>query len=89
MVKQWTQQKPRLALTAPIKILLIREMESGHVSGADEQGILSILRGSDDQDLKQIFGAGGIDPKKLDADLSGDAAKTLHAASMSSTSRAA
>jgi Domain of unknown function (DUF4157) len=79
VVKQWTQQKPGFSLTAPIKILLIREMQSGHVSGADEQGILSILRGSDDQDLKQIFGAGGIDPKKLDADLSGDAAKTLHA----------
>lgn len=79
VVKQWTQNKPGFDLTSPVKILLIQEMESGHVSGADEQGILSILRGSNDQDLHQIFGKGGVDPKALGSDFSGDAAKALHA----------
>jgi hypothetical protein len=79
VVKLSTQKKPGFYLTSPVKLLLIREMDTGHVSGADEQGILSVVRDSSDQDLKQIFGAGGIDPMKLYNDLSGDAAKALRA----------
>ncbi len=79
VVKRWTQKKPGFDLKAPIKTLLIREMQTGHVSGDDERGILTILHNSQFQDLQVIFGAGGIDPKKLDADFDGAEKKDLRA----------
>lgn len=79
VVERWKAGKPGFAPDARMKTLLIREMATGHVSGADERGILTILQNSSHAELEVIFGAGGINPKDLDANFSGDAAKALHA----------
>jgi len=79
IVDRWKAGKPGFAPDAHIRILLIREMATGHVSGADENGILTILQSSSHADLEQIFGKGGVNPKELDSKFSGENAKTLHA----------
>jgi hypothetical protein len=79
VVKRWQGKKPGFSLTTDVKILLIREMQSGYTSGDDEQGILTILHNSSLAEQQQIFGPGGIDPKVLDSDFSGANAKDLRA----------
>jgi hypothetical protein len=79
IVKQWSQGKGDYVLTPRLKILLIREMQSGHTSGADERSILIILRNSTHAELEAIFSAGAIDPKDVNSDFSGSGADELHA----------
>jgi len=75
VVKRWQAGKAGYALFAPQKVLLIKEMLSGVVSGADEIGILGIIAGSDDGDLYRIFQQ--VKPEDLQRNIGGDIGKKL------------
>jgi hypothetical protein len=72
VVKRWAAGDIELVVTPSLKILLIREMQSGPTGDDDERAILALLRGSTHAELEVIFGAQGIDPKELDSDFQGD-----------------
>lgn len=56
VVKRWKRGDPAFQiLTVPIRILLIREMASGYLSGDDQQGILDLLSESIPSELKTIL----------------------------------
>jgi Domain of unknown function (DUF4157) len=79
IVARWMQRKQGYVLSPQIRVLLIREMQSGATGDADERAILTILRNSSFSDLQIIFGSGGIDPKDLDSDFQGAEEDELHA----------
>ena len=79
IVDQWSSKSGRWVLTPKLKILLIREMQSGFTGDDDENAILTLLQNSNYPQLLEIFGAGGIDPKNLDSDFHGAEEKKLHA----------
>ncbi|HEX8921738.1 MAG TPA: DUF4157 domain-containing protein, partial [Pyrinomonadaceae bacterium] len=78
IVKQWIEDKGGFNLTPKLKILLIKEMQSGFTGDDDEQAILTLLLNSSYAELGEIFGAGGIDPKDLDSDFHGSEEDELH-----------
>ncbi len=59
-------------LTAQRKAVMIREMQEGYTSGADENAILELLERSYNFELTYMFGAGGLTAKGLNSDFSGD-----------------
>lgn len=58
IVKEWKESKSSYNLTPKIKVLLVREMLDGVVSGADQDGIMDLLEGSLNSDLQSMFSAG-------------------------------
>ncbi|MBI3900066.1 MAG: DUF4157 domain-containing protein [Gammaproteobacteria bacterium] len=72
IVKRWSDGDTDFVLTPKLKILLIKEMQSGFTGDDDERAILKLLHGSTHAELEIIFGAGGVDPKDLDSDFQGD-----------------
>ncbi len=71
VVKRWNNGDTDFVLTPRLKILLIKEMQSGFTGNDDERAILTLLRGSAHAELEIIFGADGVDPKDLDSDFQG------------------
>ena len=71
IVRRWKTSTPGFDLSAPQKILLIREMLSGPTLGDDEECILDLLRLSDPTDLRAIFATGGISLANLESDING------------------
>src|SRR5262249_31585064 len=63
----------------PQKILLIREMLDGFVSGGDEEGILDLLERSDASDLRAILGRQGVRLPALEKRITGDNRERLAA----------
>ena len=55
IVKEWKKDKSKYDLTPKLKILLVREMLDGVVSGADQEGIIDLLEGSVNSDLINMF----------------------------------
>jgi Domain of unknown function (DUF4157) len=79
VVRAWSAHKRGYALSQKIKALLIKEMLSGYLSEGDENGILTILLGSDAADLAYIFGTGGVVPAPFEKRFTDDGRKKLHA----------
>ena len=77
IVRLWKSGDREFELNANLKRLLILEMYYGAVTGGDEEGILDLLEPSENEDLKVIFGPGGIDPKALLGSFGGDAEERL------------
>lgn len=70
--KAWGLGGSPYVLTAQRKALMIREMQAGYTSTADEQAIIELLERSYNFELSYIFGVGGITAKSLNSDISGD-----------------
>jgi hypothetical protein len=77
VVRRWKSAAPGFDLRAPQKILLIREMLDGFVSGGDEEGILDLLELSDASDLRAILGREGLRLPALESRITGDNRKRL------------
>lgn len=58
VVEEWRDNKASHHLTPKVKILLVREMLDGVVSGADQQRIMDLLEGSVNADLRVMFETG-------------------------------
>ena len=53
-------------------------MQDGVVLDGDREGIMTVLENSNNRDLREIFSAGGVNPKQLRKDLdSGNFKKRL------------
>ena len=65
VVSRWESGDASFAvLPVPVRILLIKEMASGYLSGADQNGILSLLEESITSELTTIIAGIGIDSLK-------------------------
>jgi pyrrolidone-carboxylate peptidase len=54
VVDHWKAEDPRYILPIKIKVLLIKEMLNGVTWNADEQAVLELLSGSDDNEILKI-----------------------------------
>ena len=72
IAKAWRLGGSPYVLTAQRKALMIREMQAGYTSTADEQAIIELLERSYNFELSYVFGVGGITAKSLNSDISGD-----------------
>jgi hypothetical protein len=77
IVALWRKEK--IKLDARNKILLIQEMQSGFTGDDDERAILTLLLNTTDEELRAIFGKGGVDPSDLDSDFQGPEEDALRA----------
>jgi hypothetical protein len=77
IVRKWKAGDAKFQLTGAQKLLLIREMDTGYVGKADQNGILDLLERADNGDLRIIFGGGGMNPQALSNDFSGAEKKRL------------
>jgi hypothetical protein len=55
IVAEWKENKSKYRLTPKIKKLLVREMLDGVVADSDQEGVMDLLEGSDNSDLKIMF----------------------------------
>lgn len=71
IVKLWKTGNKKFDLTAADKIKLIKEMLSGFTGDNDEQAIIDLLKFSKNDDLRIIFGPGGVNINDLNSDVHG------------------
>jgi hypothetical protein len=62
IVAEWKRNKSKYELTPKLRVLLVREMLDGVVSGADQERIMDLLEGSTNTTLDAMFRSG---PKPL------------------------
>lgn len=55
IVAEWKEDKSSHTLSAHVRILMVREMLDGHVTDADEEGIIDLLEGSTNAELEEMF----------------------------------
>ena len=55
IVEQWKADKNSYDLSPRIRVLLVREIIQGHVSGRDQAAVMDLLDNSDNSDLAQMF----------------------------------
>ncbi len=72
VVRNWLAGGDDFALDPDLKVLLIKEMQSGFTGDDDERAILNLLENSARGDVETIFDPGKIDPDDLDSDFHGD-----------------
>ena len=77
IVRRWMAGQPRFRLTANQMVLLIHEMDTGHVGSEDQTGIFDILSHAENGDLRIIFGPGGISPQQIESDFGGERKRRL------------
>jgi outer membrane protein OmpA-like peptidoglycan-associated protein len=77
ITNQWKVGGSRFELTPQRKAVIIKEMQEGYTSGADERAILTLLDASYNTELTYLFGPGGLTAKSLNSDFSGDNYKEL------------
>jgi len=58
IAEEWAQNTSAYNLNVRLRVLLIKEMLSGWVLPADQEGILNLLEASGNAELKQIIGTG-------------------------------
>jgi hypothetical protein len=73
----WGKGKGGFNLTPKIKVLLIKEMQSGFTGDDDEQAILVLLEGSDTSDLSAMFNGGQLNAADLLSDFHGNEEEVL------------
>jgi hypothetical protein len=79
VVRKWLAGGDAFVLEPEIKVLLIREMQSGFTGDDDERAILNLLEKSARPDVEAMFGPGQLDPEDLDDDFHGDEEDELRA----------
>lgn len=79
IVVRWKAGDAKFNLVAAQKILLIKEMLDGPTLDDDELAILDLLKLSDNTDLRQLLGPGGVTLDELDGDFHGAEQKELDA----------
>jgi len=72
VVRKWLDGSDAFSLEPDIKVLLIKEMQSGFTGNDDERAILNLLEKSAWPDIEAMFSAGQLDPEDLDSDFQGD-----------------
>jgi hypothetical protein len=72
VVRRWKSGARAFALDANVKVLLVKEMQSGFTGDDDEQAILDLLDGSDDADLRAMFAPGKLSVEDLNDDFHGE-----------------
>ncbi|MEK1888237.1 MAG: DUF4157 domain-containing protein [Phyllobacterium sp.] len=72
VVRKWLAGGDAFSLEPDIKVLLIKEMQSGFTGNDDERAILNLLEKSAWPDIEAMFSAGQLDPDDLDSDFQGD-----------------
>ncbi len=68
IVKLWVEGGSPFVVSARRAMLMIREMQDGFTGDDDERAILELLWRSSSNDLREIFGPGGIEVKDLNSD---------------------
>ena len=71
IVKHWKKGNANFDLTAQDKIKLIKEMLSGFTGDNDEKAIIDLLKFSKNDDLRIIFGPGGVNINDLNSNVHG------------------
>jgi len=79
VVRKWRQGGDDYALEPDLKVLLIKEMQSGFTGDDDERAILNLLEFSARLDIEAMFGKGKLDPDDLDSDFQGPEEDALRA----------
>ncbi|MBZ9935659.1 DUF4157 domain-containing protein [Mesorhizobium sp. BR1-1-16] len=79
VVRKWVQGGDDFVLEPELKVLLIREMQSGFTGDDDERAILNLLEKSARPDVEAMFGPGQLDPEDLDDDFHGAEEDALRA----------
>lgn len=77
VVRKWVAGSGKFQLTAEQMVLLIREMGTGWVGSEDQDAILVLLTHAQNGDLRNIFGAGQINPRQLESAFGGERKKRL------------
>lgn len=72
IVRKWLAGGDDFSLEPDIKVLLIKEMQSGFTGNDDERAILNLLEKSAWPDIEAMFSPGQLDPEDLDSDFHGD-----------------
>lgn len=72
VVRKWLEGGDAFSLEPDIKVLLVKEMQSGFTGNDDERAILNLLEKSAWPDIEAMFSAGQLDPDDLDSDFHGD-----------------
>jgi hypothetical protein len=71
VVRKWLGNNAAFVLEPHIKVLLIKEMQSGFTGDDDERAILNLLEKSPQSDVDAMFKPGQLDPEDLDSDFHG------------------
>jgi hypothetical protein len=71
IARAWSVGKGGYQLTPRLRVLLIKEMQSGFTGDDDEQAILLLLERSDNPDLSTMFGSAGLNAANLLSDFNG------------------
>jgi hypothetical protein len=77
VVAAWKKGKPGTILTPKLRILLIKEMQSGFTGDDDEQAILDLLERTPNSMLSEMFGSGKLEANDLLSDFDGDEEDSL------------
>jgi uncharacterized protein DUF4157 len=68
LVRKWAATGQGFDISPKQKKLLILEMQDGHVSDGDKEGILNLLENSNRRDLQAIFAPGAVNASALNKD---------------------
>lgn len=79
VVRKWLEGGDDFLLEPEIKVLLVKEMQSGFTGNDDERAILNLLEKSARPDVEAMFAPGQLDPEDLDDDFHGDEEDQLRA----------
>jgi hypothetical protein len=71
VVRNWLDGSSKFRLDSRQMGLLVREMATGYVGGADQDAILELLAQAQNGDLRHIFSPGVVDPRQLENDFGG------------------
>lgn len=71
VVRKWLEGGDDFVLEPKIKVLLVREMQSGFTGDDDERGILNLFKKSARPDVEAMFAPGELDPEDVDDDFQG------------------
>ena len=71
IVAAWKQNRSAFNLTPALKVILIKEMQSGFTGDDDERAILDLLKSATDEELTQLFTTEGLSAKSVESDFHG------------------
>jgi hypothetical protein len=71
IVAAWKKDRSSFNLTPALKVILIKEMQSGFTGDDDERAILDLLNSATDEELTQFFTAEGLSAKSVESDFHG------------------
>ena len=72
IVAAWKKDRAAFSLTPALKVILIKEMQSGFTGDDDERAILDLLTSATDEELTQFFTAEGLSAKSVESDFHGN-----------------